>query len=92
MNTNFRDNIYNQDEEIRVLWTTLENVNTFGELSESYKKIITSYFLLFKDKEGWESVDHMIATIQAKIKLTGWNSSYAIKALNERTKQRYKRS
>jgi len=95
MNKNINDKIYDKSNEINFLWTQVDGfVNsgkTFNEIHEQNKESFIYYFNKYKDKEGWTSIDEMITTIAAKLKLTGWNQAYAIKAVNERNKVRYSR-
>ena len=95
MNENINDKIYNQDWETQYIWTTLERLDEmnieFHNIKEDTLRGLKAFYEATKDKEEWNSVEDMTIAIQAKIRLTGWNSGYAIKSANERGKAERRR-
>lgn len=90
------DKLHDQDQKTRNTWMTLQKMFEAGtsysdsDLHEQTKASLVHFFNENKDKEGWENIDDMISNIQAKIQLTGWNWSDAIKFILERNQRRKK--
>jgi len=74
------------------VWSIINKIESFESSNKSSQETLQAYYSQTKDKEEWESVEGMITTIQAKIKLTGWDLAYAVKAALIRSKENRRKS